>query len=162
MNRFRVVLNKELKDSMRDRRAWMVAMLPAIFGPVLMMFLLSSAAKNRSDAKELTLPAIGRENAPDLVAYLEQHDILVTEFEGDAKTEIQAKNVDVILSIPEGYGEAFEAFQPAEVLLFGDESMLGRVVRLVAEVVDPVVVAATPGQPLPPLPEEVRIVHDRR
>ncbi|MCP4897548.1 MAG: ABC transporter permease [bacterium] len=123
MSRLKAVFKKELKDSMRDRRALMVAMLPAIFGPVLMMLLLSSAADTVSEADDLTLPVIGREHAPDLVAYLERNDIRIVDFEGDAKSEIQAKNVSAILSIPEDYGEKFEGFQPASVQLFGDESL---------------------------------------
>ncbi len=46
-------------------------------------------------------------------------------------------------------------------LPFGDECLLPRVVRIVASVVDPVVVVAAVGQELPPLPEGVAIVRDR-
>lgn len=123
MNRFLTVLAKEIKDSARDRRAWMAAMLPAIFGPVLMIALLSSVAKTRSSAEDLTLPVIGMDNAPDLVAYLEDHDIAIEAFEGDPKTEIQAKNQTVILSIPDDYGEKFSAFEPPAVQLFTDNSL---------------------------------------
>jgi len=47
------------------------------------------------------------------------------------------------------------------MLPFGEERMLGRVVRLVGEVVDPVVVVAAVGQELPELSAEVRVVRDR-
>ncbi len=43
---------------------------------------------------------------------------------------------------------------------FGGEPMLGRVVRVVREVVSPVVVACHPGQVLPPLPDDIRLVSD--
>jgi molybdopterin-guanine dinucleotide biosynthesis protein A len=42
----------------------------------------------------------------------------------------------------------------------GREYLLQRVVRIVAEVADPVVVAARSDQELPPLPEGVAVVHD--
>jgi molybdopterin-guanine dinucleotide biosynthesis protein A len=45
-------------------------------------------------------------------------------------------------------------------LPFGDEVMLQRVVRLVAERVDDVVVVARRGQSLPALPADVRVAHD--
>src|SRR5947208_596312 len=48
------------------------------------------------------------------------------------------------------------------LLPFGPELMLQRVVRLVGEVVGPIVVVAAPGQELPPLGDEVTIVRDRR
>jgi molybdopterin-guanine dinucleotide biosynthesis protein A len=51
---------------------------------------------------------------------------------------------------------------PKLSLPFGPELMLLRVIRLVGEVVDAVVVVAAPGQEVPPLPEGVALVRDRR
>ena len=45
-------------------------------------------------------------------------------------------------------------------LPFGGEFMLARVVRLVREAVDPVVVVAAPGQDVPPLPPGVEVIRD--
>ena len=45
-------------------------------------------------------------------------------------------------------------------LPFGCEVMLQRVVRVIREVVDPVVVVAAPGQDVPQLPADVEIVRD--
>ncbi len=45
-------------------------------------------------------------------------------------------------------------------LPFGDEVMLQRVVRLLAPLVDEIVVVGRAGQTMPLLPESVRIVHD--
>lgn len=50
---------------------------------------------------------------------------------------------------------------PKEWLSFEGEPMLVRVVRLVSAVFRPIVVAARPGQQLPPLPDEVEIARDR-
>ena len=49
-------------------------------------------------------------------------------------------------------------------LLFGDELMLQRVVRLVSQVVEPkcIVCVAAAGQDLPKIPCEVRVAHDRQ
>lgn len=47
-------------------------------------------------------------------------------------------------------------------LPFGPETMLQRVVRLLGEVVGPVVVVAAPDQELPVLPEGVTVTHDER
>jgi molybdopterin-guanine dinucleotide biosynthesis protein A len=47
-------------------------------------------------------------------------------------------------------------------LPFGPELMLQRVVRLVSEIAQPVVIVAAPGQELPPLPADVLIAHDER
>ena len=45
-------------------------------------------------------------------------------------------------------------------LSIGDESMLGRVVRLLSAAVSPIVVVAAPEQELPQLPAEVSVVYD--
>jgi molybdopterin-guanine dinucleotide biosynthesis protein A len=50
--------------------------------------------------------------------------------------------------------------QPKAWLPFGAELMLQRVVRLLREAVEPVVVVAAPGQDVPPLPAEVEVVRD--
>jgi molybdenum cofactor guanylyltransferase len=46
-------------------------------------------------------------------------------------------------------------------LPFGGERMLPRVVRLLSQAVDPVVVVAAPGQDVPPLPDAVAVVRDK-
>ncbi len=50
--------------------------------------------------------------------------------------------------------------RPKEWLPFGGEPMLLRVIRLLSEVVQPIVVVAAPGQDLPPLPTSIRVARD--
>jgi molybdopterin-guanine dinucleotide biosynthesis protein A len=50
--------------------------------------------------------------------------------------------------------------RPKAWLPFGDELMLQRVVRILGEVVDPIVVVAAPGQDVPPLPTHIDIARD--
>jgi molybdopterin-guanine dinucleotide biosynthesis protein A len=50
--------------------------------------------------------------------------------------------------------------RPKAWLPFGRERMLQRVVRLVGEVAEAIVVVAAPGQDFPPLPDSVQIVRD--
>lgn len=47
------------------------------------------------------------------------------------------------------------------LLPFGDETLLRRVVRVLSEVVSPIVVVAAADQELPALPSEVRVARDR-
>jgi molybdenum cofactor guanylyltransferase len=57
-------------------------------------------------------------------------------------------------------GRSSRMGRPKAWLPFGGEAMLGRVVRLLGEVVSPIVVVAAPGQDVPPLPGDVAVVRD--
>jgi molybdopterin-guanine dinucleotide biosynthesis protein A len=57
-------------------------------------------------------------------------------------------------------GQSKRMGRPKAWLPFGDELMLPRVVRLLGEVIAPIVVVAAPGQDVPPLPSAVEVVRD--
>lgn len=57
-------------------------------------------------------------------------------------------------------GQSSRMDRPKAWLPFGSEPMLRRVVRLLGEVVAPLVVVAAPGQDVPPLPAGVEIARD--
>jgi molybdopterin-guanine dinucleotide biosynthesis protein A len=57
-------------------------------------------------------------------------------------------------------GQSQRMGRPKAWLPFAGEVMLARVVRLLGEVVEPVVVVAAPGQEVPPLPAGVAVVRD--
>jgi molybdenum cofactor guanylyltransferase len=59
-------------------------------------------------------------------------------------------------------GKSTRMGMPKATLPFGAETMLQRVVRLLAEVVSPIVVVAAREQSLPPLPDEVTVTRDER
>jgi molybdopterin-guanine dinucleotide biosynthesis protein A len=59
-------------------------------------------------------------------------------------------------------GKSTRMGAPKLSLPFGNETMLERVVRILGEVVSPIVVVASPNQKLPSLPEEVLKVRDER
>jgi molybdopterin-guanine dinucleotide biosynthesis protein A len=57
-------------------------------------------------------------------------------------------------------GQSKRMGRPKAWLPFGGETMLGRVVRILSEVVHPIVVVAAPGQDVPPLPSDVLLTRD--
>lgn len=57
-------------------------------------------------------------------------------------------------------GHSSRMGQPKAWLPFGNELMLPRIVRLLAEVVSPILVVAAPQQDVPPLPPEIELVRD--
>src|ERR1700674_4440718 len=59
-------------------------------------------------------------------------------------------------------GKSTRMGSPKALLAFGAETMLQRVVRLLATVVSPIVVVAAPQQSLPELPVDVAITRDEQ
>src|SRR5438105_2798339 len=59
-------------------------------------------------------------------------------------------------------GQSKRMGRPKAWLPFGRELMLQRVVRLLAEAVQPIVVVAAPDQEVPPLPSDIAVVRDER
>jgi molybdopterin-guanine dinucleotide biosynthesis protein A len=59
-------------------------------------------------------------------------------------------------------GKSSRMGRPKANLPFGPELMLQRVVRLLGQIVDPLVVVAAGHQELPPLSPEIHVVRDRR
>ena len=123
MSLFSTVFKKELRDSIRDRRAIMVAILPALIAPVLMAAMFHFMIQTRVSTNEITVPVIGKEHAPDLIQYLEQHDIKFSDYVGDPKSDIQNKNIKVVIEIPEDFEENFSQSKPAIIYIHGDGSL---------------------------------------
>ncbi len=57
-------------------------------------------------------------------------------------------------------GQSMRMGRPKAWLPFAGEIMLPRVVRLLGEVVRPIIVVAAPEQEVPPLPSDIKIVRD--
>ena len=125
MKRLLAVFKKELKDGLRDRRAIMVAILPAIFGPLMIGFMFHNMAKMRGDTElsNMVLPVIGAEHAPALIEFLEDEGLEIKSFEGDPKSALQNKDETVIMEIPEDFIERYNSSMPASVYLMADNSL---------------------------------------
>ncbi len=123
MSRVRAIFKKELKDSLRDRRALMMSMLPALLAPILMTFMFHMIAKTKVSTEDLVVQVIGQQNAPDLISYLKDKDIQFEAYQGDPKTDIQAEKVKLVLEIPNDYAEKFSNSEPADIYIHSDSSL---------------------------------------
>jgi sodium transport system permease protein len=118
-----VVLSKELREGLRDRRALVTALFFPVLGPVLvvvMLFLVSSSSR-QAEEMGVEIPVAGRAHAPNLVAMLEQ-GARVVEAPADPEEAVRTGLVPVVLVIPPDFGEKLRAGQPAPVRLIVDES----------------------------------------
>ena len=72
-----VITRKELVDAIRDRRALLALLLFPIIGPFVIYFMFNTIVDIADEAKDLTLPVVGAEYAPDLIDFLRQSGIHV-------------------------------------------------------------------------------------
>ncbi|MFT5684677.1 MAG: sodium transport system permease protein [Myxococcota bacterium] len=114
------IVHKELLDGVRDRRAVLSAFSFPLFAPLLIAFMLNSLATRTDDPLELAI--IGGENAPELVGFLENQGIELQEIPDDPELAIADGVLDVVLVIPEDYGEDFREGRPASVQIMVDNS----------------------------------------
>ena len=124
MKKILVIFNKEMLDNLRDYRSWMTGVFWALFGPLLlggMIMLLGNTIRERVD-ESLVLPVAGAENAPSLIAFLEQQDVIIETAPADPEAAIIAGDINLALVIPPEYGEDFSAGQTAKVQLVIDSS----------------------------------------
>ena len=124
MNKVGIVVQKEVTDSVRDYRSWATGLFWAIFGPLIMggMLLLIGSNVREDIEKPLDLPVQNPENAPSLIQFLEQHDVIVQPAPADPRAAVKAGDVHVVLVIPSEYTEEFSSGKTATVQLVADSS----------------------------------------
>lgn len=124
MKKILVIFQKEMLDNLRDYRSWMTGVFWALFGPLLlggMIMLLGNTIREKVN-ESLKLPVAGAENAPNLIAYLEQQDVVILPAPEDPEAAVIAGDINVALIIPEGYGDDFSTGNTARVQLVFDST----------------------------------------
>jgi sodium transport system permease protein len=118
-----VVMLKELRDLMRDRRMVMIALISGpILLPALVLGLFAFTEKRMATQTEkmLDLPVIGAEHAPNLVNWLQGQNIRVTEPPADPEQAIRDQDEDVILRIGADFEADWRGSRPALIELLHD------------------------------------------
>jgi len=119
------VMRKELKDLARDRRTLALALfLGPLLYPALMLGMGSLAekrAKTQID-KELEIPVVGREYAPNLVAFLQGYGLKAVAPPADLTAAIRKQEVDVALRISPEFPADWRAGKPALVEILKDST----------------------------------------
>jgi sodium transport system permease protein len=126
---FTIVLAKECRDNIHDRRTIISSLSLAVLGPALfvglMAFVLDSAVGESSDPVEITV--VGADHAPGLVAFLESQNTRIerADFE-DPRGAVAGGSAELILAIPEDYPDRFAAGKVTTVSLIYDSSDMGK------------------------------------
>lgn len=117
------VLRKELIDSLRDRRSLTSGLLYSLFGPLLVALLMGALAKSLGGDKPLEIAVVGAERAPNLIFFLEQHDVKVRRADGDdAQETLRRGKEGVVLDIDDKYADDLASLRPASLRLVHDSS----------------------------------------
>jgi sodium transport system permease protein len=119
-----VIFQKETLDSLRDYRSWTTGFFWAIFGPILlggMIFLLGNTIRQKFD-EAMSLPVVGAENAPNLISFLRQQDMIIDPAPDDPRSAVIAGDINVVLIIPEDFGESFSDGRTSPLQLMYDST----------------------------------------
>jgi sodium transport system permease protein len=120
---FVTVFRKELRDFVRDRRTFLMALLlgPLVY-PLLMLGMgkLMEARVSTQLEKPLEIPVVGADYAPNLIAFLATQDIRIKAPPKDLVAAIRNQDEDVALVIAPDFGEDWRAGRPAKVEIVAD------------------------------------------
>jgi len=119
-----IVCAKEIIDSLRDYRSWSTGLFWALFGPLMMggIFMLIGSTVKEDIEKPLHLPIQNPENAPNLVRFLEQRNVIVEPAPSNPESAVKSGDTNVVLIIPKEFAKDFSSSKTATVQLVLDSS----------------------------------------
>jgi sodium transport system permease protein len=116
---------KELRESLRDRRTLLNALLIGPFlGPALFVLLTKLAVGRQQEQAEKPLPVvvIGAQYAPNMVSALKQLGLEVEPAVADPAGAVRARRIDLALRIPAAFAGQWRSGESVEIELFYDSS----------------------------------------
>ena len=129
-----IVARKELTDASRDRRSLYVLLFSALFGPLMIAFMLNQIAGQEKAANDIKVPVVGRQYAPLLINWLEQQPgVEIVPGPASPEAAVRDRKLDFVLVIDKEFGEKFRESRPAPVQMFSDstrQSVRSKVRRL--------------------------------
>jgi len=123
-----IVLGKELREALRDRRTLLTSLvLGPLLGPLFFVLVLKLTLEQSVEAQDEAVPVTvaNAAAAPNFVQHLRESGLAVTLQDGDDATIrgwIQAAPELVVVRITEAYAERFQAAAPAVVMVYADGS----------------------------------------
>jgi sodium transport system permease protein len=125
MNVSLVVLFKEVRENLRDKRTLINALVtgpliaPLMF--ILIMNVVISRQLNQAEAP-LGLPVIGASNAPNLLEALRQQGFDPQPPVADPIAAVRDRTAAAVLRIPGDFGKSWQKGDPAQVEVYYDSS----------------------------------------
>jgi sodium transport system permease protein len=125
---FLVILLKELRETLRDKRTLGLLFLFTLMYPALIGYVVQQTINRatKSEREDLTIAVIGASQAPTLMAQLKQRNIKVEDpgtLDEDGITGLlQARKYPVVLRLTDKFTENYAAMRPARVELWYDSA----------------------------------------
>ena len=122
------VFKKEVLDNFRDRRTLASAIIMGpLIGPLLFAFLINLSIERSLSSvdQSMQLAVIGAEYAPNLMRYMESRNLEIVagpESREAAIAGVKDGTVDVVVVVPETFGDQLRDGIPARVELISDEA----------------------------------------
>jgi sodium transport system permease protein len=117
----RVVLLKELRDHLRDRRSVVGSFVLPVLGPLLLLAMFQLVSDLGAE-RVPRVPVVGAEHAPGLIEYLQASGAEVLPAPLDPDASVRRGDADLVLVIDPEYRERFSAGRSAPVRLIVDDS----------------------------------------
>jgi sodium transport system permease protein len=118
-----IVMRKELRDSLRDRRAIFSIAFSIVVGPVLIGFMMNRIADRQRGSERVEIPIVGQGHAPAFVDWLRQQPgITVTKGPERPEQAVRDSVHDVVIVIADDYAEKFRSSRPATIRIVADTS----------------------------------------
>src|SRR5580658_2986039 len=118
-----IVLTKELRDGMRDRRSILSVVISAALAPVLLGGMFTVMAGRGRDAEEIKLPVAGVEYAPAFIDWLKQQTgVEIVAAPADPEQAVRDRKEDVVLIVGKDFSKNMARAIPASVRLVSDST----------------------------------------
>ena len=123
----RALFKKEFRDSVRDKRAVFAALAGAIFSPLFFAGMMTFMLEKTRSVDELYVEIKGQEQAPHIVALLEQAKVFHHALPQEGKTfELEGEKKEhskIELEFADDFAERLQLGKVAEVKLTADHSL---------------------------------------
>jgi sodium transport system permease protein len=129
MPQFLVVMIKELKEALRDKRTLNMLLMFVFMYPALVGFMLHNQIEKatRTERTGIDIVMIGAAQAPNLVSYLRQKSVNITEKDAMSEADIGKllgeKKTAAVLKLGDKFDEYYDDLRPAPVELWFDSAV---------------------------------------
>jgi sodium transport system permease protein len=118
-----IVMRKEIKDSLRDRRALWSIVFSVTIGPLIIGFMMNRVADRQREAEHVRVPVVGMQYAPALVDWLRQQSgVEIVEGPANPEEAVRNQEEELAIIIPPNFAEKFNQSRPALLQIVADSS----------------------------------------